>query len=83
VTDLAKHFIARFDDMTGTNWIRHGSLGAGVGAFWYPHGLAIDSTGKIYIADYFNERIVRIDDMNGTNWTTFPRGGTGAVPNIL
>lgn len=66
--------ILRSDDLLGTNQITYGIQGSGVGQFYGALGIALDSTGRIYIADTYNCRIVRIDDMNGTNWTSF--GGT-------
>jgi sugar lactone lactonase YvrE len=33
-------------------------------------------SGKIYVADFVNDRIVRMDDMCGTNWTTLGATGT-------
>ena len=66
--------ILRSDDLLGTNQISFGTQGSDVGQFYGAYGIALDSTGRIYIADTYNCRIVRIDDMNGTNWTTY--GGT-------
>ncbi len=66
--------ILRSDDLQGTNQITYGSGGGGVGQFYGAYGIALDSLGRIYIADTYNCRVVRIDDMKGTNWTTY--GGT-------
>src|SRR5271166_4736451 len=69
--------ILRSDDLSGTNAIAYGTQGSGVGQFYGPQGIALDSSGRIYIADIYNDRIVRIDDMNGTNWTSYGTYGTG------
>jgi len=45
--------------------------------FKSPRGLALDSAGKIYVADTDNHRIVRMDDMTGKNWITFGTFGSG------
>jgi sugar lactone lactonase YvrE len=66
--------IHRSDDLQGTNQISFGSQGGDVGQFYGAYGLALDSAGRIYVADTYNCRIVRIDDMNGTNWISY--GGT-------
>jgi len=70
--------ILRSDDLSGTNAITYGSQGTGIGQFYGPSGIALDSSGYIYIADTYNDRIVRIDDMNGTNWMSYGTYGTGA-----
>jgi streptogramin lyase len=70
--------ILRSDDLSGTNAIAYGTQGTGAGQFYGPEGIALDSTGRIYITDTYNDRIVRIDDMNGTNWTSFGTYGSGA-----
>src|SRR5712664_572362 len=66
--------ILRSDDLDGTNLISYGTQGSDVGQFYGAYGIALDSAGRIYVADTYNCRIVRIDDMNGTNWTSY--GGT-------
>ncbi|PYM46124.1 MAG: hypothetical protein DME14_19010, partial [Candidatus Rokuibacteriota bacterium] len=62
--------ILRSDDLNGTNLISYGTQGSDVGQFYGAYGIAVDSAGRIYVADTYNARIVRIDDMNGTNWTS-------------
>ena len=66
--------ILRSDDLQGTNQVSFGSQGSGVGQFYGAYGIALDPTGRIYVADTYNCRIVRIDNMSGTNWTSY--GGT-------
>ncbi len=68
--------ILRSDDLNGTNLITYGTQGSDVGQFYGAYGIALDSAGRIYIADTYNSRVVRIDDMNGTNWTSFGTSGT-------
>ena len=69
--------ILRSDDLNGTNLIRYGTQGSGVGQFYGAYGLALDSTHRIYIADTYNSRVIRIDNMHGTNWTSFGTRGSG------
>lgn len=63
--------ILRSDDLLGTNQIAFGTMGSDAGQFYGAYGIALDSAGRIYVADTYNCRVVRIDDMNGTNWTTY------------
>jgi len=70
--------IIRTDDINGTNAVSYsGTLGSGIGQFYYVASLTLDSAGRIYFIDGYNDRIVRIDDMNGTNWTSFGSYGNG------
>jgi sugar lactone lactonase YvrE len=58
-------------------WRTFGTYGNGTNQFASPVQTALDSSGRIYIADTYNNRIVRMDDMNGTNWTAFGSQGSG------
>jgi streptogramin lyase len=66
--------VVRMNDITGNGWTAFGSHGSGNGQFNYIRGLAVDSKGRIYVSDYFNNRIVRMDDMSGAGWTTYNSG---------
>src|SRR2546430_4575292 len=68
--------ILRSDDLNGSNLISYGTQGSDVGQFYGAYGIAVDSAGRIYVADTYNARIVRIDDMSGTNWTSFGTYGS-------
>ena len=69
--------LLRSDDLNGTNLVSYGTQGGGVGQFYGAYGIALDSSGRIYVADTYNDRIVRIDDFSGTNWTTYGTYGSG------
>jgi len=70
--------IRRLTSADGTNWLvttiaglpGYGGKADGtnsVARFNYPDGLAIDSTGKIFVADEFNS-LIREINLTGTNW---------------
>jgi DNA-binding beta-propeller fold protein YncE len=66
--------IVKFDK-TGKFLKTWGKKGTGPGEFDAPHGLAMDSTGKLYVADRSNSRI-QIFDQDGkfiTEWRQFGR----------
>jgi DNA-binding beta-propeller fold protein YncE len=66
--------IVKFDK-TGKFIKTWGKKGAGPGDFDAPHGLAMDSTGKLYVADRSNSRI-QIFDQDGkfiAEWRQFGR----------
>jgi len=74
VSDAVNNRIVQMDDITGTNWTAYGTFGIpadGAGHFNGPAGIAVDSGGKIYVADYSNNRIVQMDNITGTNWTSY------------
>ena len=67
--------ILRSDDLMGTNQILYD--GAAIGGFYGAYGLALDSQGRIYVADTYNCRVVRIDNMTGANAATYGTCGSG------
>ena len=53
-----------------------GAYGSGNGRFYDPHGIAIDDSGNVYVADADNDRIQKFDP-NGafiTKWGTYGSG---------
>lgn len=77
------------DDMYGTNWTtltQSQPINGATYSFSSPVAVALDSSGKIYVADneYFAGALIRVDDMTGANWTSIyfgPQGTSG--PNSI
>ncbi|MFZ1936059.1 MAG: PEP-CTERM sorting domain-containing protein [Thermoguttaceae bacterium] len=62
---------------TTYQWARTvGSYGSGNGQFSYPNGVAIDSSGNIFVTDYDNDRIEEFDN-SGNYLTQFGSYGRG------
>jgi hypothetical protein len=87
VADTGNKQIVRMDDMNGTNWTTL-TQSPVINSFIYslqsPVGVAVDSAGKIYIADaeYYQPAVIRVDDMTGANWTSIYLG-TSSTPNSI
>jgi streptogramin lyase len=89
VADTGNVRIVRMDDMSGTNWTtltQSQPINGATYSFSSPVAVALDSAGKIYVADneYFAGALVRVDDMTGANWTSIYFGPKGtAGPNSI
>ena len=100
VTDTNNHRIQKFDS-TGSLLLQIPPSGSGTnnnssvdGSFYHPQGIAIDSSGNIWVADTFNNRIQKFNSAgvyqskfgtlgNGDNQFNTPRGiATDSSGNI-
>ncbi len=69
--------VLRSSDLLGTDLVAYGTTGTGLHQFYGAAGIALDSSGRIYVIDSINCRLVRIDDMTGKNWITLGTRGAG------
>jgi DNA-binding beta-propeller fold protein YncE len=79
VADTNKHRIQKFDADGNylTKWGGIGGIdGSGDGQFFYPEGIAVDSSGNVYVADTYNYRIQKFDS-NGIYLTKWGGKGSG------
>ena len=60
----------------GTYQTQWGSGGSGAGQFDFPSDVAVDASGKVYVADYGNGRI-QVFTANGTFLTQWGSYGSG------
>jgi hypothetical protein len=57
VVDYMRHSVSAYDIKDGKYLFEFGGLGWGEGWFQHPKDIAVDSTGRIFVADTFNDRI--------------------------
>ena len=74
--DSGNHRIVTCDGPGLGDWRSLGRRGSGDHEFERPAAVAVDGSGRIYVADTGNGRIVRVDDIDGCGWTTY--GAPGA-----
>ncbi len=72
--DASSNRLTATDNAAGRATREIGTYGSGLGRFMRPEGMALDSQGRIYIADTGNDRIIRIDDPTGAGWVEFEPG---------
>lgn len=73
--------VARVDSMRGAGWTTLGADGHGWRRFNSPVALALDTAGRIYIADQGNYRIVRVNEIGGEGWITLGHKGDFMGPD--
>jgi PKD repeat protein len=76
VTDAGDNCRVQKYDADGTFITQWGTRGTGTGQFYFPSGVASDSSGKVYVAGYENQRIqvFSSDGFYETSWGSY---GTG------
>ncbi len=64
VVDACNHRLQRFDLTTNPPTLLDtiGSLGSGLGQFYYPYDLALARDGTVIVCEYGNQRLQRLDD---------------------
>jgi DNA-binding beta-propeller fold protein YncE len=61
VADIAAHVIDVYETDTGTRLETIGQLGSEPGGFYFPMGLAVDATGRLFVSDMLNGRVQVIE----------------------
>ncbi|MDB4285659.1 6-bladed beta-propeller, partial [bacterium] len=71
-----RHGSVQVFDSNGNFLRKLGSLGAGDGQLYFPHGIAVDGAGNVYVSEWGNNRI-QVFDSNGTflaKWGSYGAG---------
>ncbi|MFC5471830.1 S-layer homology domain-containing protein [Cohnella suwonensis] len=79
VADSENHRIQKLTVSTGvwSEWAKSGGGdGSGLGEFYYPSGVAVDSSGNVYVADSENNRIQKLTVSTGI-WSEWVKSGGG------
>jgi DNA-binding beta-propeller fold protein YncE len=82
VADFQNHRIQKLTVATGewSEWKKEGGgSGSALGEFANPTGVAVDNSGNVYVADYYNHRIQKLDLASGI-WSEYKKsdGGSGS-----
>ncbi|WP_240419299.1 S-layer homology domain-containing protein [Paenibacillus periandrae] len=80
VADTSNHRIQKLNGSTGvwSEWKKSGGgSGGGLGEFNNPKGVAVDSSGNVYVADSWNNRIQKLDISTGV-WSEWKKSGGGS-----
>lgn len=88
VLDAGNCRVVSIDDIGGGGWTSYGERGRpgpgdpAEGAFADPKGLAVDTSGRIWVSDPGANRVTRIDAIDGSGWTeiSLPGAARRALP---
>jgi hypothetical protein len=88
VLDTGNCRVVAADDIGGGGWMSYGYRGRPTpmdpaeGAFADPRGLAVDTSGRIWVSDPGANRLTRIDAMDGSGWieVALPPAARPALP---
>jgi DNA-binding beta-propeller fold protein YncE len=78
VLDARNCRVVSIDDIGGGGWAAYGERGLpgpgdpAEGRFADPRGLAVDTSGRIWVSDPGADRVTRIDSIDGGGWTEVP-----------
>ncbi|MFF2481308.1 S-layer homology domain-containing protein [Paenibacillus sp. NPDC058071] len=84
VADTGNHRIQKLDISTNTwsEWKKAGGgAGNGLGEFSAPYGVAVDSSGNVYVADAGNHRIQKLT-LSTNTWSEWKKSGGGIGSNL-